>query len=614
MLAILASLSGTAAFAGDHPTPLQQMRDGVDPVEVDCEPGLALVIRGSADAACVSPASAATLSERGWSLVREAVPADESKDEMPMTGESMTDESTSAMSTMGISEAYSPGPFAVGAVATFVVDPERPFDPWGRQYKTDEYRAVLDEIDESGQRGTVPVTIYYPAVPKENVERPATHPIQLLEAAEGARFTVLDLYMGSEFLARNNPAGLDPSHQYQSYVGAQLADGRFPLVVMLHGGGTGPMTWNQAAERMASHGYVVALPAHTSDSSRSPVFEDPQSPFASLEGADVEEAYRLRLADVSLYVNFLSLMYGYEEEFSLTSMPDPSELSARPGGGIESGDMMASLFEQRIADLRSVVGAMAALGGPADECREALERDTLCGFFEGAIDSENVGAMGHSLGAMTTQAALAFVPEVDAAVSFNSGMPKRWEPFGGMPDLGMDPPAGVPKDIMILIGSDDFFVYNIFSEMHLRWYAEAGGDVNDTFPLASERKRPSPGNPQPVALSAYERAQGAKALVTFRDQGHGDATDYVPGWIEPGPGAARVRVPLSDGAQPEPYRALSWVKDGDVQVYLPHQMRDYFATAWFDWQLKGDDSQRRALLNHPFENGVQSMISQDVEN
>ena len=630
MLAVLASLSGTAAFAGDHPTPLQQMRDGVDPVEVDCEPGLALVIRGSADAACVSPASAATLSERGWSLVREAVPADESKDEMSMTGESkdemsmtdesndesMTDESTSAMSTMGISEAYSPGPFAVGAVANFVTDSDRPFDAWGRVYKSDEYRDMLDTIDESGQRSTVPTMIYYPAVPGEGqAGRAGVYPAPLLAASQGERSTVLDLYMGNADLARNNMAGQDPSYQYNSYVGAELADGNFPLVVMIHGLGGGLMTWNQAAEYLASHGYVVTTLAYTSDSVTSPVFEDPESPFASSEGADVKGAYDLRAnAFSAVFINFMSMMYGYEGDVSFNNLPDPSTLSAIPGGGVESGRMMGDLFEQRVADLQSVIDAMTTLGAPADECRDTLERDGLCGFFEGAIDSENIGVMGHSLGSMTSQSALEFVPEVDTAVAFNNGMPKRWEPFGGLPDLGMDPPAGVPKDILFVIGSDDFFIYNVFSEIHLRWYETAGGDLNDTYPLAAEQQRPSPDNPQPVARSAYERAQAAKVLVTFRDQGHSDATDDAPGWVEPGSTNMRMRVPLSDDAQPEPYNALAWVEDGGGQVYLPHQMRNYFATAWFDWQLKGDDSQRQAVLDHPFENGVQSLISRGLEN
>ena len=623
MLAVLSCLSGTAAFAGDHPDPLQQLRDGVDPMDVECEPGLALLVRGPADPACVSPASAEKLSERGWSLAREAAPADES-DSMDASGDvsddvsdAVSDDAMSVMSGMsGVSEAYSPGPFAVGAVANFVTDPERPFDAWGRMYKSDEYRAMLDAIDESGQRSTVPTMIYYPAVPGDGqAGRAGVYPAPLLAASQGERSTVLDLYMGNADLARNNMAGQDPSYQYNSYVGAELAEGSFPIVVMIHGLGGGLMTWNQAAEYLASHGYVVATLAYTSDSVTSPVFEDPDSPFASSEGADVQGAYDLRAGAFSaVFINFMSMMYGYEGDVSFGNLPDPSALSAVPGGGVESGRMMGDLFEQRVADLEAVIEAMTALGGSEDECRDALERDALCGFFEGAIDSENVGVLGHSLGSMTSQSALEFLPEVDTAVAFNNGMPKRWEPFGGLPDLGMDPPAGVPKDILFVIGSDDFFIYTVFSEIHLRWYELAGGDLNDTYPLEAERQRPSPGNPQPVALSAYERAQAAKALVTFRDQGHGDATDDAPGWVEPGANIERMRVPLSDGAQPEPYEALGWVEDGDGQVYLPHQMRNYFATAWFDWQLKGDDSQRQAILNHPFANGVQSLVSQGLEN
>ena len=578
-----------------------------------CEPGLALVMRDPAYSACVSPVSADKLSERGWSLVRAPSESETAH------GDSTTDKGDSMADKMSqdarVSGAYSPGPFAVGAVSNFVTDPDRPFDAWGSEYKSKAYRDVLEKIDASGQRTTVPTMIYYPAVPADGPAQSSdVHPAPLLAASQGIRSTVLDLHFGNEQLAGNNSAGLDASFQYGSYRGAELAEGQFPLVVMVHGLGGGLMTWNQAAEHLASQGYVVVTLAYTSDSVSSPVFEDPESPFAASDGADLSEAYKLRAgAPQAVFSNFMSSMYGYEGEISMASMPDPSELSARDGGGIESGKTMAKLFEQRTNDLGSVIDAMAALGAPQEQCREELERDSLCGFFEGAIDSENVGVMGHSLGSMTTQSALVFLDEVDTAVAFNNGMPKRWEPFGGMPDLGLDPPAGVPKPIMFVIGSDDYFVYTVFSEIHLRWYEEAGGDTKDTFPLDSERQRPSEGNPQPVAMSAYERAQAEKAFVVFSDQGHGDATDDARGWVEPGSSAMLNRVPLSADAEPETYSSPSWVTDAGGQVYLPHQMRNYLITAWFDWQLKGDDAQRQAVLDHPFDDGIRSMMSSGLE-
>ena len=597
-LAALACLSGTAAFAD---TPIQQVRDGTDPLEVECG-NLALMVRPPADPACVFQSSVERLSERGWSLV-EAAP------DMPDAPAADMPEAAGT----AISGAYSPGPFAVGASLDFFTDPSRPFDAWGRAYKNAEYLAMLDRIDASGQRATVPVMTYYPAVPGEGtVERAAFHPAPLLRASEGARSTLLDLYAGNEDLARGNRMMAEPSLQYQSYSGAQPADGRFPLVVMIHGLGGGLTTWNSAAEYLASHGYVVAALAYTSDSISSPVFEDPDSPFAS--EADLGEAYRLRAEApfLTVFSNIMSMMYGYEEYSSLAGLPDPSTLSARPGGGVEAGRMMGNLFEQRLDDLRLVIASMESLDGPEERCRDELgQRGKMCGVLEGMIDTDSVGVMGHSIGSMTSQAALEFVPEVDTAVGFNNGMPKRWEPYGGLPGLGLDPPAGVPKDVMLVIGSDDFFIYRVFSEIHLRWYEEAGGDIDDTYPLPSERARPSAANPQPVATSAYERAQAAKVLLTFRDQGHGNATDDVPGAHEPGSVTTGTRVPLGPGAPPEQYTALTWMADEGGYVHMPHQMRNYFVTAWFDWQLKGDDSARQAVLDHPFE-GAASLVSEGL--
>ena len=603
VLALAACIPGAVASADTHPSPLQQVRDGADPGDVQCAAGLSLVIRDASDPACVTPSSAEKLSERGWSLERgPAAPAPE----------------TAELIGTAVSGAYSPGPFAAGAVPNFVTDPARPFDQWGSVYKNSEYAEILEKIDASGQRSTVPTMIYYPAVPGEQrVERAAFHPSPLLAADRGERSTVLDLHMGNEKLAGQNQLMLDASHRYQSFVGAEPAGGSFPLVVLVHGLGGGLMTWNMAAEYLASHGYVAVTLAHTSDSASTPVFEDPNSPFASsADRADIDRAYELRATagPSAVFNNFMANLYGYDGSISQGRMPDPSGLTAVPGGGVESGRTMGDLFEQRTGDVAAVIRTMAALGGPAEQCREQLgDGGGLCGFLEGAIDSDSVGVMGHSLGSMTAQSALAFVPEVDTAISFNNGMPKRWEPFGGIPDKGLDPPAGVPKDIMFVIGSDDFFVYNVFSEIHLRLYEEAGGDARDTFPLDSERVRPSPGNPQPVAASAYERAQEAKVLITFRDQGHGNATDDVPGTQAPGAQAPGMRVPLSADAAPEQYRALLWVSDGGGDVYLPHQMRNYFVTAWLDWQLKGDDSARLAVLDHPFENGVMAMASEGLD-
>ena len=44
------------------------------------------------------------------------------------------------------------------------------------------------------------------------------------------------------------------------------------------------------------------------------------------------------------------------------------------------------------------------------------------------------------------------------------------------------------------------------------------------------------------------------------------------------------------------YDELGWtVYDDGQQAYLPHVVRDWYALAWFDWHLKGDDAARARL-------------------
>ena len=537
------------------------------------------------------------------------------------------------------SSAYSPGPYAVGVVSNFVRDPERPFDAWGAEYKGPEYAQLLARIAEAGDPSTTATNIYYPSAPGgSRVERPAAdasghavHPAALWAPASGERQTALDMYMGSAGLAAAvaaPPALGERTFAHQSYRGAPpaAADGPFPLVVMVHGLGGGLFTWSQAAEYLASHGYIVVTLAYASDSGDAPVFEDPASAFAAAAGpGEVAAAYELRKSEIGqrLFSNFFMMLYGHDAGPGLRpgSMPDPSELSARPGGGIEAGAMMGALFEQRLEDLAAVLSEMRALGMPEAECRDALKagggsgaRTDACGLLAGMIDDARTGAVGHSLGSMTVQSALAFLPEVDAAVGFNNGLPKRWEPYGGLPSPAWaDPPAGVPRPLMQVIGSDDVFIHMVFRELHLRWFEQAGGNVSETYPLEAERAWPTADNRQPVARSSYDRAQGAKALVELADEGHSTAVDDYYRLDAPGSTVRGLRVPLEPGGAQDAYDVLGWVRDDGGLVLLPHQMRNYFITNWFDWLLKGDDSARARIVDHPFEAGVRSMLHEGLD-
>ncbi len=521
-----------------------------------------------------------------------------------------------------LSSAYTPGTYAVGVTSNFVKDFSRPFDAWGAQYKSDAYRTLLARINASGEPSTTVTNIYYPS-PSSGVRvarRADLYPSALWAAKQGRRQTTLDMFMGDEALAGHMMFFMQGRQTYQSFIGAPLAAGRFPLVVMLHGLGGGLTTWNRAAEYLASHGYIVVTLAYVSDSTDTPVFHDPNSFYAKTVNAEERLAtYQLRSKESPVFRNFMKFLYGLEVEVEQPSdFPDPATLRARQGGGLEAARMMAGLFEQRTEDLGAVIREMTVLSGSASQCRETLEQHgvtkALCGFFEGAVDSDHIGVMGHSLGAITAQSALAFLPEVDTAIAFNNGMPRRWEPYGGFPDTSPSGlPDGVPKDIMFVIGSDDDFVHMVFRDIHLKWFEDAGGDINETYPLDIEQVWPAPGNPQPIARAAYERARGAKALIMFRDMDHDTATDDAFNPEKPGATRTGRRVPFDRHAtRLERYDIAPWVNDDGGHVFLPHQMRNYFVTAWFDWQLKGEEEKRAMIVHHPFTHGVQMMHSEGV--
>jgi len=442
-----------------------------------------------------------------------------------------------------LSSAYSPGPFAVGVRANFVKDFARPFDPWGARYKSDAYRALLARIEASGEPATVATLIYYPSPSAARASRVAPTCIRRRYGPRPARRqNSLDLFMGDEALAAQTMRPWQ-RREFMSFVDAPLATGRFPLVVMIHGLGGGFTTFNRAAEYLASHGYIVVALAYASDSSDTPVFHDPNSFFAKTVDDDARmDAYQLRAQESPVFKNFMKFLYGFDAVIERPSdFPDPATLTARQGGGLQAAAMMAELFEQRTNDLASVIAEMKTLNASAATCRARLEirgvNKPLCGFFTAAIDTDSIGVMGHSLGAITVQSALTFLPDVTTGIAFNNGLPKRWEPFGGFPNRsGRALPDGVPKDFLIVIGSDDAFVHMVFRDIHMRWFTDAGGDIDETYPLAIEQAWPTFDNPQPIARAAYERAQAAKALITFRDQGHDTPTDDA---IDPEkPGAA----------------------------------------------------------------------------
>ena len=524
--------------------------------------------------------------------------------------------------------------YAVGMVTNFVRDYGKPFDTWGRKYKNDRYRALLDQIEALGTPRTTVTNIYYPSPMGSGLapgRSDTTLPRALPAATAGSRVSVLDVMAGSEELAEGvgrtgwnripDDADADEFSQqfFQSYKNAPIADGKFPVVILVHGLGGRLISQASNAEMLASQGYIAVVVVMTSDSSGPPIFEDPDNEWAQQASRkEIADAYRLIARQNPVFEGFARFLFDYDGSLQPYMAPgsnaDTSKLRASKEGAIRSGNMMGELFEQRTEDVRQVIFELKKLNQPELACRVKLEsertRKDICGFFAGHIDVDNIGITGSSLGSMTSQSALSFLSDVDTAIGSINGMPRMWEPYGGLSgDPADEAPAGVPKPYLGLIGSDDYFVHSVFRGIHWTLFEAAGGDPTDNYPIPDEQPWPTADNPSPVALSAHNRAQAESMLIMFRDQGHGtsDFAGYFPGMEETG-----RRVPLSRDLLPEPYKVLGWVEENGRDIYLPRLMRNYFYTNWFDWQLKGDDAARQRVLNHPFENGVRLMREKGV--
>lgn len=516
-------------------------------------------------------------------------------------------------------------PYAVGVVGGFVHDRSRSFDRWGEKYGSADYQALVNKINDSGTPATIPIQIFYPTKASEKkapVRAASSIPAPLPAAAQGELATVTDLYFGNKQLAEVGFMGPLMDKTVEAYKDAPIADGSFPLLIGVHGGGGGISSLAGAAQRMASQGYVVVIFAVVADGISAPVFEDPQSPFAKdLSAEERAAAYTLRFHNGmgAAFRHWFKNLYQYEKPFDFaalfsdpTALPDVSELKATKAGARKNAILMQEMFTQRLADIAAIIQEMKQLNKSSDEAAVALNdtsfRQPLAGKFTGHIDTTKIGVFGHSLGGMTAQVASAFLEDVDTSVSLANGMQRNWEPNGGFPDG-----SGVSKPSLTITGSQDFAVHILLRILHGTLFEAAGGDKADNFLLESERGWPTEDNPLPESMAAYERATGPKMYVVTRNQDHFQVTDDFPTPYSPGQQQTTFKIPnSSDKAPGEKVQILGWTKDGAKDVYMPHAMRNWFMTNWFNWSLKGDSEARDRLTEHPFKRGVVSMRQSGV--
>ena len=538
------------------------------------------------------------------------------------------------------------GAYAVGVATGFARDDMARFDPWNGVYSSPEYQALLQRVDASGQGRTVVFQLWYPALPGEGIEkhrglrsprpassgRPASYYDFFFQDSHSLVQLGVARMVEPEYVRlRDGPLGaLAPAdrhaavarigqHIQESWQGAWQdatpAKGRFPLILLAHGlGGTHAM-WSTFAEFLASHGYVVAAPTFTSDGALPLAFHDQNSPYRQQrEWADVLATYQEMASEAKVVPSFYRLLFG-------ESRPaEAAKVTVLPGGAERATTMMRNLFRQRVADVALVLRTVLHLDADEPNCRTALAAmgatsaaqpiadRYLCGLLNGRIDGRNIGVAGHSLGAMTAQLAANHLPRVRTAFGLNNAPPLTWTPeemLGGKTATGE--PASSRKPLLLMVGDEDAFVQSIFIGLFTNAVRQAGGDPKQIFPLAAERAAPDRfENPQPVALSAWQRALSHRMFVIVRDTTHMTLADdvarrfpwpsFVRGELPFAQTPERTRKPTGAAAYAAPnpsagerYQHLGWAAfDDGGEAYLPHVVRDWYALAWFDWQLKGD--------------------------
>ena len=551
-----------------------------------------------------------------------------------------TEAPATAPAAMSLADEYlGRGEHPVGVREVWFHDPDRPFDGWNAKHASDGYKRTLSEINAAGESQIVPAIIWYPAR-DDGSARAAT--LDDLTASASAAFGGASSFIAQSWVSRlEGGSGADrgalmeaaKARAVDALLGAPVADGPFPVVIAAHGLGGTAVQWASFAEYFASRGYVVVAPGFISDSSAPKVFDSPDSKFAQSAGANgVNAAYGTIIGEFKVIPGFFKYFFGVEGGGGFDfGGSGGGGLNAVDGGGDEVGEMMAEFFAQRVADVETIIAGLDSLNKSAADCAADYESRgqpnhgaEVCGLFAGAIDAGKIGVAGHSLGSMTAQFAVAKSDRVAAAVGYNNGPPRYWEPPGIFGDgLAADgQPAGNPKPVLQIHGSEDSFVQNVFRGLMWDTLSAAGGNPEDIWVLEAERAVPTQENPQPIARNAYARATGDKAIIMARDLDHDSLTDDFPAlasrqnplkvdgedyWA--GERRAQRKATGEDMSNPdfrgEPFTVLGWRTVGGEELYMPSFIRNYYTRNWFDRYLKGDpDAARRATQNPAPETGA----------
>ncbi len=535
------------------------------------------------------------------------------------------------------------GEYAVGVRAMYFHDPNRAFDGWNAKHASDNYKKTLEEINAAGDNQIVAAHMWYPASASDSARKATfddfsnSRSVAFRTAYEfGLQFYMSSLTSGGGDVLSDPGAMQTISAEVKSRIIDSLyqppiADGSFPVIVAAHGLGGSSLGWATFAEYLASHGYVVVAPSFISDSSTPNALDSPDSKYANkADAAALDGAYQTILGEFKVIPGFYKYFFGYEGMVGFEGPQGLPEMSAVPGGGQKVGEMMGEFFTQRVGDVETIIDGLHSLNEGGESCAaeysargQPVHGGEVCGLFSGSLDVENIGVMGHSLGSMTAQFTVAKSDKVAAAVGYNNGPPRYWEPEGIFGDGAAEDgqPAGSPGPVMQIHGSEDAFVQGVFRGLMWNALTAAGGNPQDIWLLEQERALPTDENPQPIARNAYNRATGDKVIISVKDVNHGSLVDDFPTvvsqraplvvngkeyWSASAPAQRKaVGQDVFDPAfQGQPYTPLGWDTVEGSELYMPAFIRNYYTKNWFDFYLKGNEEAVRFTENPIEDKGI----------
>lgn len=524
------------------------------------------------------------------------------------------------------------GEYGVGYKKLFVTDDTQLFNEWGEKYGDDEHKELFETLN-AFEPHTVVTQMWYPAV---KISDPSKDCLGHIPMTSGTIVYMKDLYLPYESIqkdiAKNGIGNLKRSdgkdirtlsrelskddfdevlsglvdellnRELDSRKNAPIADGKFPVVVMAHGlGGTGYM-WNEAAEALASQGYIVVAPTFISDGTMPEVFSNPASIVGQKTDDEIIEYYNKLSGQGNVVENFFKYLYGTELNMAEAEangnfdalMNQIKASKASEEGGIIATEMMGDLFDQRVKDVSAILNELKIMNET--------------GEFAGKIDLSNVGMTGHSLGSITTMVALERLELVKVGIGVNNGVPVKWEPD----DLEA---TEIEKPLFLLHGQEDDFLNLIFKNVWQEMYIPQGGDINKTYVLEEERALATEDNPDPILTATYNRALGPKIAVEVANSDHGNLVEdnyafYPSEGDQTWKMVTEKQRMLSNGlfgtgllAKKFDLIASKKLDDGYVFNQAAY-IRDYYYKAWFGYYLKGQNEYKEYILKTPFEEGI----------